>query len=98
MPSAADVIVAAAQSQEMKTCSLTALDAMDRLSLMKRIEAALLKNSFNPLYIHVTVPDKGIALVRGLAESMSRLQTIVGAVDGVREVRFEVSVRPASLI
>jgi hypothetical protein len=50
VPSAADVIVAAAQSQEMKTCSLTALDAMDRLSLEKRIEAALLKNSFNPLY------------------------------------------------
>ena len=101
VPSAADVIVAAAQSQEMKTCSLTALDAMDRLSLVKRIEAALLKNSFNPLYIHVTVPDKGVALVRGLAESdddMSRLQTVVGAVDGVREVRFEVSVRPASLI
>ena len=58
-----DIIVAAAQSQEMKTCSLTALDAMDRLSLEKKIEAVLLKNNFNPLYIHVTVPDKGIALV-----------------------------------
>ena len=101
VPSAAHIIVAAAQSQEMKTCSLTALDAMDRLSLEKRIEAALLKNSFNPLYIHVTVPDKGIALVRGLAESedeMDRLQTVVGVVDGVSEVRCEVSVRPASLI
>ena len=96
-----DVIVEAAQSQEMKTCSLTALDAMDRLSLEKRIEAALLKNSFNPLYIHVTVPDKGVAVVRGLAESddeKHRLQAIVGAVDGVSDVRCEVSVRPATLI
>jgi len=44
---------------------------------------------------------KGIALVRGIAESedeMDRLQTVVGAVDGVGEVRFEVSARPASLI
>jgi cytidylate kinase len=99
--SAAHIIVEAAQSQEMKTCSLTALDAMDRLSLEKKIEAVLLKNSFNPLYIHVTVPDKGVALVRGLTESdeeMHRLQAIIGAVDGVREVRSEVSVRPASLI
>ena len=99
--SAAHIIVEVAQSQEMKTCSLTALDAMDRLSLEKKIEAVLLKNSFNPLYIHVTMPDKGVALVRGLTESdeeMHRLQTIVGAVDGVREVRCEVSVRPASLI
>ena len=99
--SAAHIIVAAAQSQEMKTCSLTALDAMDRLSLEKKIEAVLLKNSFNPLYIHVTVPDKGVALLRGLTESddeKNRLQAIVGAVDGVREIRCEVSVRPASLI
>ena len=100
-PSAAHIIVAAAQSQEMKTCSLTALDAMDRLSLEKKIEAVLLKNSFNPLYIHITVPDRGVALVKGLTESddeKNRLQEIVEAVDGVREVRFEVSVRPASLI
>ena len=99
--SAANVIVEAAQNQEMKTCSLTALDAMDRLSLEKKIEAALLKNNFNPVYIHVTVPDKGVALVRGLTENddeMNRLQAIVGAVDGVHEVRSEVSVRPASLI
>ena len=96
-----DVIVAAAQSQEMKTCCLTALDAMDRLSLEKKIEATLLKNSFNPLYLHVSVPEKGIARVRGLIESddeISRLQAIVGAVDGVVEVRCEVSVRPATLI
>ncbi len=99
--SAAEIIAAAAHAQEVKTCSLTALDAMDRLSLEKKIEAALLKNSFDPLYIHVTVPEKGIARVRGLAESdddLNTLQKIVGAVDGVREVRNEVSVRPAALI
>jgi cytidylate kinase len=100
-PSAAEIIVAAAQNQEVKTCSLTALDAMDRLSLEKKIDSVLLKNSFNPLYIHVTVPEKGVALVRGLTESdddLNRLHKIVGAIDGVREVRYEVSVRPAVLI
>lgn len=100
-PSAAEIIVKAAQNQEVKTCSLTALDAMERLSLEKKIEAALLKNSFNPLYFHISVPEKGVALVRGLSESnddMNRLQKIVSAVEGVREVRNEVSVRPAALI
>jgi hypothetical protein len=100
-PSAAEIIVGAAQNQEMKTCSLTALDAMDRLSLEKKIEAALLKNSFNPVYIHVTVPEKGIALVRGLTESdddLNRLRKVVDAVEGVREVRSEASVRPAAFI
>jgi osmotically-inducible protein OsmY len=100
-PSAADIIVEAAQNQEMKTCSLTALDAMDRLSLEKKIEAALLKNNFDPRYIHLKVPDRGVVLVRGLAESeddMNRLEEVVGAVDGVSQVRSEVSVRPAVLI
>ena len=101
VPSVVDIIVEAAQSQEMKACSLTALDAMDRLSLEKKIEAALLKNNFDPRYIHVAVPDKGVALIRGLTESeddMRRLKKVVSAVDGINEVRSEVSVRPAVLI
>lgn len=99
--SVAEIIVGAAQHQEMKTCSLTALDAMDRLSLEKKIEAALLKNSFNLLYLHVMVPDKGVAIVRGLAESdddMNRIQEVVAAVAGVKEIHSEVSVRPSALI
>ncbi len=99
--SAAEIIVGAAQHQEVKTCSLTALDAMDRLSLEKKIEAALLKNSFNLRYIHVMVPDKGVAIVRGLAESdddMNRIQEVVAAVAGVKEIHSEVSVRPSTLI
>jgi cytidylate kinase len=98
---AVDIIVEAAQNQEMKTCSLTALDAMDRLSLEKKIEAALLKNNFDPRYFHVTVPDKGIVLIRGLTESdddRQRLEEVLGAVEGVSELRSEVSVRPAVLI
>jgi len=98
---AVDIIVEATQNQEVKTCSLTALDAMDRLSLEKKIEATLLKNHFDPRYFHVAVPDTGVVLVRGLAESdddRDRLMAAVGAVDGVKEVRSEVSVRPAVLI
>jgi len=98
---AVDIIVEAAQNQEMKTCSLTALDAMDRLSFEKKIEAALLKNNFDPRYFHVTVPDKGVVLVRGLTESdddRKRLEEVLGAVEGVSELRSEVSVRPAVLI
>jgi cytidylate kinase len=100
-PSAVSIIVEAAQNQEMKTCSLTALDAMDRLSLEKKIEAALLKNNFDPRYIHVSVPDAGVVIVKGLMESddeTNRLEQVIGTVDGISEVRSDVSVRPAVLI
>ena len=91
--SVSKIIVEAAQNQEVKTCSLTALDAMDRLSLKKKIEAALLKNNFDPRYIHITLPDKGVVLIRGLTESqdeLTRIKEIVSAVEGAREVRSEV--------
>ncbi|MGD2098656.1 MAG: cytidylate kinase family protein [Desulfobacterales bacterium] len=95
--SAAEIIINATQDQNVKNCSLTALDAMERLSLEKKIEAAILENNFNTLFIHISVPQKGVALVSGLTESMEdrrRLTKIVGAVDGVREVGNEVSIRP----
>lgn len=99
--SVAHIIIETAQNQEMKTCSLTAQDAMDRLSLEKKIEAVLLKNAFNPVYIDVVVPEKGVALIKGLADNddeFNRLQNIVSAIEGVREVRNQVSVRPATLV
>ena len=99
--SVAGLIVKAARNQEVKTCSLTAIDAMDRLSLTKKVEAEIINNGFSPLYIHVSVPEKGVALIRGLTESdgeLNRLKEIVAAVDAVEKVRCEVSVRPQSLI
>ena len=60
-----------------------------------------LKNNFDLRYLHLTVPDRRVVHVRGLTESddeMNRLKEVIGAVDGVSEVRSEVSVRPAVLI
>ena len=57
--------------------------------------------SYNPGPWTWSVQNEGAALIRGLTESedeLNRLQAIVEAVDGVSEVRCEVSVRPASLI
>ena len=99
--SVAKLIVEAAQSQEVKACSLTALDAMERLSLGKKIEAALLKNNFNLWYIHLEVPLKGVASISGVADSnedLERLRRILEAVDGVVEVRCDMSIKPAALI
>jgi len=41
--SAAQLIMDVAQSQQIKACSITALYTMERLSLLKKVEAAILK-------------------------------------------------------
>ena len=45
----------------IQECSLTPLEAMERLSLNKRIEAELLKNNFTFINYHIDVPEKGQA-------------------------------------
>jgi cytidylate kinase len=91
--SAARLIMEAAQSEEVKACSIAALDAMERLSLSKRVQAAVMKNSLNPLDFHVEVPERGVVQITGSInplESKDRLLEVVKAVPGVREVRSDI--------
>jgi cytidylate kinase len=93
--SGANLIMQVAQSQEMKECSSTALNAMERLSLSKRIEAALLNNKMPLMNLHVEVPEKGVAQVTGTLHSehlRDRLLEVVQVVPGVSQVRSEVNV------
>ena len=55
---AAKIIMEVAGSDQMKACSLTALEAMEKLSLKKRIHAALLENDMNLSLLHVEIPGK----------------------------------------
>ena len=45
---AADSIVHLAEAEHIQECSLGALNAMEKLSLLKRVEAAFLKDNINP--------------------------------------------------
>ena len=93
--SAANLIIGAAESEEAKACSLTALDTMEKLSLSKRIEAALIRNKISPLEFHIEVPEKGVVHITGSInplESEANLLEVVKAVPGVSEVRSEVVV------
>lgn len=99
--SAAKLIVEAAQAQEIKECSITALDAMERMSLTRRIEASLLRNDFSLTRLHVEVLEKGVAHIRGLVETeevRSRLIDEVKGVPGVSDVQTDVIVLPATAV
>lgn len=95
---AANLIMEAARSQEIKECSLTAVGAMEDLALVKKIEAALLKNNLNISMLHVEVPEKGLAYIRGWTYEQGikeRVLDVVKGVPEVSEVRSEIAVLPA---
>ena len=95
--SAARIIIETARSQEIKACSQTALDSMERLSLVRKIQAEILKNNLEQDLVHIEVPEKGVAHITGLTyseEVRERFLKIVAQVDGVGEVRSNLNVMP----
>ena len=93
--SAARLITEVAQSQQIKACSLEALEKMGRLSLLKKVEAAILKERIDSQDLHIEIPGEGIVYIAGSInplESESHLLEAVRGVPGVAEIRSEVVV------
>lgn len=97
---AAKLITEAARSDEMQECSLTALDSMDRLSLTRRVEAAVMENALTGSLIHpdilnIEVREKGVVHVTGAIQSpdgKANILKVIEAVPGVTEARSELVV------
>lgn len=84
-----------AGSDEMKACSLAALESMERLSLEKSIHSELLKNGVSPKLIYVEVMDSGVARLYGVAmdrDLRSRVVSIVEKMPAVSKVISEIVV------
>lgn len=97
---AAAVIAAAAGDQRINECSLTALESMERLALVKRIEAELLKHEVDLKFLTIEVRDEGRADISGLVftPAMQRaMPDIVKRVPGVRDVDARVMLMPAGV-
>jgi cytidylate kinase len=88
---ASNLIIQAARSESIRTCSLKALEAMEWLSLEKKVHAALLKIGVNLSSIVVEVPEKGTVHVYGLSAGHQETQNIETAVKGVPGVSKVVS-------
>jgi cytidylate kinase len=94
-----DLIVESARSDEIKTCSLEAVDTMERMSQTRKIRAALIDNGITVSMLHIEVPRKNAAAVRGFThtqEEIDRIEEIVGALSGASELNTDISVMPSS--
>lgn len=95
LDSAAKIIMEAATSDALKTCNLTALDAMEKLSLKKRVHAAILENNMSTSYLHVDVSEKGVVQIIGAVhtpeEKKGVLETMY-TVSGVSKVEENIVV------
>jgi len=94
----ARLIIETARNPNIKSCSLYALDAMERLSQTKKIEALLLDNGISNATIRVEVPEKGIAHITGMVydpADRQRIPDLMKRVAGISEARVDVFTVPA---
>ncbi|MBW2096324.1 MAG: cytidylate kinase-like family protein [Deltaproteobacteria bacterium] len=101
LDSAAAQIIAMAGTQQIQACSLTALETMEKLSLLKRVEAAILKNNINPQELFFEVPETGVVKIMGLINPMRTVGgvlEIVRAVPGVKDIICEAERHPMANI
>lgn len=92
---AVDLIVASARLDQIKTCSLTALETMEKRSQERAVRAILLKNNVNLSLLSLEVPRKGTTLIKGFAYSpddIERITKLVRSVPGIGEVKTEISI------
>jgi len=88
---ASGLIIQAARSECLRTCSLNALEAMERLALEKKVHAALLQNNLDMSTLIVEVPEKGTVHVYGISPNLEETQKVKAAVRSVPGVSNVVS-------
>ncbi len=97
---AVKLIVDTAGSDLIQACSLTAVEAMERLSQKKRVEAAVMEQNINPLLLDIEVPEIGVVQISGTTyspEEKERIVEIIKGVSDITEVRGEISVMPTAV-
>ena len=97
MEGAGQLILDALELQAVKECSLTALETMERLALLKKVQAALLKEHFGPAQFNVDVLEKGVVHLLGFAVNEEKKKQMIAAVRkvaGVVKVEDEIGVLP----
>lgn len=96
---AAVLIIEAARSEEMKACSLTAINSMNRLSLAKKIEAELIKNNIYIENLNIEVFENGVVNITGTAltaERKNRVLRVAKDIPEVSEVNLSLYIRSTS--
>ena len=93
--SAAEMILNAAKSDEIRACGLDSVNSLGKLSLQRKVEAAFLEAGVSSLNLFVTVEDTDTVRIYGVAhsdEEKKEVETILKKMKEVKTVRNDLAV------
>ncbi len=90
---AAEIIIETIKSNKIKECSTSTLSDIKRLSLQKRINYELAKNSINTKELKIDVKKNGVVEFNGFMQTLKeieKLKEVAKKIDGISEVKLDV--------
>ncbi len=85
--SAVKILIDAAQSDEIKACGLDSVKSLGKLSLQRKVEAALLETGLSSQYLYFTVEDTDSVRLHGLVSSLEKKDKIETVLKGIKEIK-----------
>jgi cytidylate kinase len=95
---AAEAVAQVVQADPIRECSLGAVDSMAKLSLMRRVAVAVMKDNINIHELGIEVPEPGVVRLTGLINpprSTTGMIELVQSVSGVKKVICEAKKYPS---
>lgn len=98
---AVQLVIETAQYPEMTACNIRAIETIEQLSQIKRIETYLLELDLRPLGLKVTVPEKGVMHIAGIIhnpEDRQRIEDAAKSISGIKQVQMGVMLMPNAFV
>jgi cytidylate kinase len=76
-----------ATSDEIKSCGQDSIKSLGRLSLQRKIEAALLEAGLSNQYLNVSVEDVDSVRLYGVVSTLEKKEKIETVLKGIKEIR-----------
>jgi cytidylate kinase len=91
MGSASKMITDGARSEEIKLCGLESVNTLGKLSLQRKVEAALLEAAIPQQHLFVTVEDMDTVRLFGFVSSSEERERIDALVQGIKGVKRSIN-------
>jgi uncharacterized protein YyaL (SSP411 family) len=85
--SAAKMVVDAARSEEIKACGTDPVRSLGKLSLLRKVESALLEAGVTNQHVFFTIEDADSVRVYGLTYSLEEKESIEKVLKGMKDIR-----------
>lgn len=98
---AVQLVIETAQYPEMTACNIRAIETIEQLSQIKRIETYLLELDLRPLGLKVTIPEKGVMHIAGIIhnpEDRQRIEDAAKSISGIKQVQMGVMLMPNAFV